>query len=94
MASRPQLLNVLGKHVWRLGGRKENATTGEFWCYTLGGCALCGLYVIFDVIALDFTAQSVISACCGMGARAALAAGTQHVGRLTRGDKAQRATGV
>lgn len=27
-------------------------------------------------------------------ARRALAAGTQHVGRLTRGDKAQRATGV
>ena len=69
MAPRTQLLNVLGKHVWRLGGRKENATTREFWYYTLGGCVLCGLYVAADVIALDYTAQSVISACCGMGAR-------------------------
>ena len=62
-----QLINVAGKHMWRyIGKRHEVATRGEFWIYTIAGTICVLVYVVADVLALQFTAQSIVSSCDGM----------------------------
>jgi len=62
-----QLINVLGKHMWRsIGLRRQEVSDAEFWLYSLGGTLAVLVYVVSDVFALRFTSQSIISACDGM----------------------------